>query len=322
MGSWYLVRRGSGLVARYPQLLAILFGVNLASALLLATLPALFLASGPAHRPAIRDAADGIDAWLVVEALMAPAGNAALAGEAAVEGPSGGIETAVLLGLLVAAALPLVAWLPGAFVMGGVLLTLHEAPAPFRWRRFLWGGWHWWGAFLLFGVFQAVAVVVVLGALASAAILAPGALTWVAVGVAVLVSVSGLALLELTRVVAVANNTRHLVWAFGQAARLVRRRFLPVAGLYGLTLGLVALLHAVYRLGLLPVVPLEWWLLVAAVQQSFVAARLATRLVRLGGAVALAHTAPVPRLRGPAAAEVSSRNLPDGSLGGEGEKRG
>jgi hypothetical protein len=297
-------------VTRYPQLLAILFAVSLASALLLATLPALVLASGPAHRPAIRDAADGLDAWLVVEALLAPVGDAALVGEAPVEDLSGGIETAILLGLIVIVALPLVAWLPGAFVMGGVLLTLHEAPAPFRWRRFLWGGWHWWGAFLLLGIFQAVAVAVVLGPLVTAAILVQGPLTWVVVGTAALVSVLGLALLELTRVVAVTSDTRHLVWAFRQAVRLVRCRLPAAAGLYSLTLGVVALLHAVYRLGLRPLVPLESWLLVLIVQQSFVAVRLVTRLVRLAGGVALAHASPVSRLRVPAAIEGSLDGLP------------
>jgi hypothetical protein len=109
--------------------------------------------------------------------------------------------------------------------------------------------------------------------------------------------------------VAVANHTRHLAWAFGQAVRLVRRRLPAVAALYGLTLGLVVLLHAVYRLGLLPLVSLERWLLVAVVQQSFVAARLATRLVRLGGGVAVARASPASRLRVPAAARDTAQDL-------------
>ena len=47
------------------------------------------------------------------------------------------------------------------------------------------------------------------------------------------------------------------------------------------------LLHALYRLGLMPLLPLEWWLLVLAVQQSFILLRLGSRLARLAGASAL-----------------------------------
>jgi len=104
----------------------------------------LGLATGMGYRPAIRQAADGVDAWLVIETLMSPLSDIAL-GDTAPESTSQ-LRRATLLGLLVTLALPLVAWLPAAFMSGGVLVTYAGAPSsfdklrttPFRWRRFLW----------------------------------------------------------------------------------------------------------------------------------------------------------------------------------------
>jgi hypothetical protein len=69
--------------------------------------------------------------------------------------------------------------------------------------------------------------------------------------------------------------------------RFVFRNFPGVAGLYGLALLMLGLLHALFRWGLMANMPLDWWLLVLFVQQTFVLARLGARLVRLAGGVAL-----------------------------------
>jgi hypothetical protein len=69
--------------------------------------------------------------------------------------------------------------------------------------------------------------------------------------------------------------------------RLIWQQPLAVTVLYILSLVLAALLHAVYRMGLTPYLPLEWWPLVLLVQQGFIAARLGIRLARLAGGVAL-----------------------------------
>jgi hypothetical protein len=298
--------------------------------LLLAALPALGLATGLGHRPAIRQAADGVDAWLVIETLMSPLADAALGAGGTEPRASRGMQQATLLGLATAAVLPLLAWLPAAFLSGGVLLTYAEAPArlewqtgksaplewqtgksaplewqtgksaplewqtgksaPRRWRRFLWGCWHWWGAFLLLGAAQGIAslalFVPLIGA-AVAAIAAAGWLAWAVVPLLVLVTALWLALTETTRIVAVAEGTRNVARAFVQAVRFVFRNFSSVAGLYGLALLLLGLLHALFRWGVLAHLPLAWWLLVLFLQQTFVLARLGARLVRLAGGVAL-----------------------------------
>jgi hypothetical protein len=291
MSGWQAFRAGLGRTFRYPQVWMILFAVNLLSALALATVPAMGLASGLGHRPAMQDAADGVDAWYVVETLPAPLSEGVLGGESMPSAPSPGAPLAILLGTLAILALPLVVGLPSAFVSGGLLLTYVEAPRPFRWRRFLWGGWHWWGAFVLLALIQGILVLLVVGPMVGAGVgivaAAGSAAAWAVVPLLGLVGAAGLALVELCRAFAVAEGTRNLFQALGQAARYLVRHPLAVGGLYLLSLLGVAVLHALFRLGLLPLLPLDWWPLVLLVQQTFVLLRLGTRLARLAGVVAL-----------------------------------
>jgi hypothetical protein len=291
-------RTGLSRLLRYRQVLLLLFGVNLLSALLLAVLPAAGLAAEFGHRPAMRLAADGVDAWLVIETLMAPLSSTVLAGEGWPE-LTRRLQQATLVGLTTALALPLLAWLSAAFLSGGVLLTYAEAPQPFdefetqpfRWRRFLWGCYHWFGAFLLLGALQALAssvLFVPLAGIAVGAIAAAGRwLTWVVVPLLAAVAALWLAVTECTRIVAVVGQTRNIFRAFGGAVRFVFRNFPAVAGLYGLALAVLGSLHALYRWGLMAYLPLDWWPLVLIVQQAFILTRLGARLVRLAGSVAL-----------------------------------
>jgi len=291
VNGWDALRIGISRATRYRWVLLILFAVNLASALSLAVLPALGLAAELGHRPAIHRAADGVDAWLVVETLMSPLSETALGEEAT--GPES------LVGLATVAALPLLAWLPAAFLSGGVLLTYAEAlpcsgesrTSPFHGRRFLWGCWHWFGAFLLLGAVQGVASILLfisaIGVAAGAVAAVGGWLTWIVAPLLMTVAALWLALFEYTRIVAVVGGTRNIARAFGRAVGFVFRHPLPVAGLYGLALLLLGLVHALYRWGLMPYLPLDWWPLVLVVQQAFVLARLWARLVRLAGGVAL-----------------------------------
>ena len=130
MDGWRAFRSGLARTVRYPQVLLALFAANLLSALLLATLPALILASGPGQTPAIHQAADGVDAWMVIDALMSPLANAAQEQAGVDLELASGLRGTVLLGLITAAALPFAAWLPSAFLNGGLLMTYAESPQP------------------------------------------------------------------------------------------------------------------------------------------------------------------------------------------------
>ena len=127
------------------------------------------------------------------------------------------------------------------------------------------------------------AIVAVMAAVAAVG----GWLAWVIIPLLALVAVLWLALVECTRIVAVVGQTRNIARAFAGAVSLVFRHPLPVAGLYGLTLLLLGLLHALYQWGLMPHLPLDWWPLVLLVQQAFILGRLWARLVRLAGGVVL-----------------------------------
>jgi len=308
---WNAFRVGLSRAARYRRVLLILFAVNLAIALLLAVLPALGLAAGLGRRPSIRQAADGadidpdartdarstsaasaasVDAWLVFEMLLAPMSGAAL-GEEAWSELTRWLRQMASLGLLTAALLPIGAWLSTALLSGGVLLTYAEAPGPFRCRRFLWGCWHWFGAFLLLGAAQGVASLVLFVPLVGVAIAAVAAfggwLAWVVVPLLALLALLWLALVDYTRIAAVVEGTRNVARAFGGAVRFICRRPLAIVGLYGPAILLLGLVQALYRWGLAPLLPLRWWPLVLVVRQAFILVRLWVRLTRLAGAVAL-----------------------------------
>jgi hypothetical protein len=294
MRGWQAFRSGLAQALRQRRVLAALFAVNLISALLLAALPAAALATGLGYRPAVRQAADGVDAWLVLEALTSSLVDIALGQSSGAGVPPVWQQFAVAL--IPAAALPLLAWIPAAFLSGGALLTYAEAPrAPFRWRRFLWGCWHWFGSFLLLGILQGiVAAVLFVPLLITSVALASaigGWVVWVAIPLVVLVAVLWLMVTDLARIVAVVDRTRQLLRALGRAVRFVLRNLMPVAVLYGLALLLTVLLHTLFRWGLLARVPLDWWPLVLLVQQVFILARLGAQLARLAGGVALYESA-------------------------------
>jgi hypothetical protein len=286
MNGWFAFRKGLSLSLRYKWVLLILFVVNLLSASLLALLPSLWLL-GPAHRPAIRQAADGLDAWLVFETMMSSVVNTALP-ENGGAGSSSGIWVLLLLAPVM--ILPLLAWLPASFLSGGAVLTFAEALQPFRWRRFWWGCWHWFAPFLLLGIIQAaVFVIVLIPTIIIAAIIIPVAQwsTWILIPVLILLILLWLLLVEYVRVAAVVSKTRNIFRAFGQAISFIFRNPLAVAGLYGLALLLLLLLHVIYHWALRPYLPLSWWLLVLLVQQTFIITRLWVRLARLAGATVL-----------------------------------
>jgi hypothetical protein len=312
MNLWQAFQTGLGRTGRYWQLWLILYVFNLLGALVLALLPALSLVSGPGHRPAIRQAADGLDAWMVIETLMSPSTMAALDQGATENVLTPGLQQALLVGAITLLALPWLAWLPSALMSGGLLLIYSEAPQPFRSRRFLWGCWHWFGSFLLLGLVQAFGLILAL--LPTLLLLMPAArvgrwLAWLIVAGLVLWIALWLVLLEYSRIEAVVGRTRNSARAFGRAVRFVFRHPLPVAGLYLLTLVLAGMLHALFRLGLLPSLPLNQWLLVFLVQQIFMLARLVLRLVRLAGGTALVAAAGAaevdPALVGGTAVEIS-----------------
>ena len=288
MTGWNAFRTGLAHASRYRWVLAVLFAVNLFSALSLAVLPAWSLAAGMGHRPAIQQAADGVDAWLVFETLMSSVTDLTLGETSEAVGGSGLTTLSVLLSTL---ALPFVAGLPATFLSGGVLLTFAEAPAPFRWRRFLWGCWHWWGAFLLLSVAQGIVstLFVPLTGVVTGVIAAVGSwLTWIVVPALALLVLLWLAVVEFIRVAVVVERTRNVFEAFGRMVRLASfRNLLAVVGLYVLALLLLGLFHTLYRWGLMPRLPLDRWPLVLVVQQAFVLARLWARLVRMAGGVAL-----------------------------------
>jgi len=290
MAGWAAFGSGLKRATRYGWLLVLLFAVNLLSALCLAALPAATLLPA-ACRPAVREAADGVDAWLVVETLLDPLHAQALELTDGGTAPPSGFGQAATTALLAALLVPLAAWLPSSLLGGGVLLTLVEAPQPFRLRRFLWGCWHWFGAFLLLGLAQgglALLLFAAPGALAVGLGTAVGAWTaWGTVPLLLLGAALWLAWCELTRVVAVAKATRNVARAALSAGRFLFRRLGAVALLYGAALALLLLVHALFRLLLLPLLPLDLWPLAMVVQQFFILARLWARLVRLGGSTAL-----------------------------------
>jgi hypothetical protein len=282
---WIAFRNGLTRSVRYPQVLLAAYIVNLLTGLLLVIIPALSLV-GPAHLTAIKDAANGIDAWLVEE-IMGASTTYSILQEVPAEPPPW-LQQGLLIALFTLLAIPALAWLPSSFMGGGILLTFVEAPESFSWRRFLWGGWHWFGAFLLINSILGIVTYLLITALLTGivqAISAAGAwVNWVTLPLSMLIIVPWLAVIEYTRLFAVSDNTRNIFKTFGKAFALIFRRPLALMGLYGLSLLLLAVIHLIFR-GLLLKLPLDWWPLIFVVTQAFILARLWARMVRWAGAL-------------------------------------
>ncbi len=287
---WKSFRQGLGLAWRCWSVTLLLWAGSLLAALCLAFLPALQLLE-PAHLSSIAQAADGLDAWMVLEAFINGSGAGATL-QGTQPQVSTGFQTGMLLGMVTLVFLSLFAWIVPAFLNGGVLLVLVEAlapeaaPGPFRLRRFFWGCWHWFAPFLLLDalftlVWLLALLPLVIGfGMAMARLGAWGSLLLPLPGLILLFWV---ALVELTHVCAVQEMRRNIFYALGQALHLIWRRPLAIFALYFLSLLLLLALHLVFRSLLLPRLPLAFWPLTLVVQQAFIVLRLGVKAARLGG---------------------------------------
>ncbi len=291
MSAWSAFREGLVRSARYWQALVAFYITSLASALPFVFFPAINLA-GSANRGSIRQAAQGIEAWMLIEALLARLYRASLGIEqAAAPEITSGLESILLFGLLAIAVAPLLAWIAGAFLSGGVLCTYLESPKPFQVRRFLGCCWRWFGPFLLLGLIQAILGFLLFIPVGIAVLLAISYriwLAWLLVPLLLVLAILWLVLFEIAQVYAVSPGERNIWRAALDALRFLLRRPLALAGLYAMAFLLLILVHALFRLGVLAHLPLTWWPVALPAQQIFILVRLWTRGARLaGGAVLL-----------------------------------
>jgi len=283
MGGFRAYREGLSQAAGHWALVVVMVAVGLLCALV-AVAPAGVALLQPAQRPAIRGVIDGVDGWMVIEALSTPPVEEGMATFAT------GMHQIALPVLLAVATVLLAAWFSRTFLSGGALHTYAEG-GEFRLRRFLRSCWRWFGTLLLLGLIQAVGTILLFAlllALAGAAVVAVGG--WVAglaVTLVVVMALFWLAVWELTRVAVVVGERRNVFRAFGRAVRFVFRRPLVVAVLYGLSLLSWIVVYALYRWALVPRLPRVWWLLTFLLQQAFVTFWLWIRLGRWAGSVAL-----------------------------------
>lgn len=280
-----IFRDGIESVLHRWQLLIPLYALNLFSALILILMPTITLLA-PAHYPAIGDAANGVDGWMILEIAMSPLVNR----ELGMTELSPEIQQAGIFGLLAIVIAPLIAGIVNAFLNGGILLTYHERAQPFQWKRFAWGCWHWFSSFLLFGLIQFILALVIFGTLISGTIwligLAGEWATWIVIPVLIVLMVVWLGVMELSGAQMIVGSRRNFVRAFLDSLRDIVRRPIHFLVFYGLvTLALIAV-HLIFNL-VMPYVPLSWIPLVLIVQQSFVVARLGLRLVRAAGCIIL-----------------------------------
>jgi hypothetical protein len=302
-------REGLVRVWRYRGLWAALFALNLVTGLALAALPGAGLLGLLGRRPAIWQAArEGFSLRLALDLLMAGLASAQAGLENSMPEAADALSLVILSTLAGALAAPLVAWLPATFLGGGLLSTYTAQPRPWCWRRFLRACWHTFGAFLLLGLVQLAGYALLVGPLALGGLaiaVAAGWPGWLVLALALLLGLAWQAVCELARAVAVVTGRRHAGRALGAALRLAWRHAPPLALFYGLAFGVLGLLHALYRWGLAPLLPLHAWLLVFALQQALVLLRLGLRLVRLAGGLALVerlappHTGAGPEAGGP-----------------------
>ena len=270
---------------RYWPVLLILYLANLGSALMLAVLPGVRLLS-QSRLGYFEQAAQGLDFNTIQEILIGSLPTLLQGGQSSLT-PQIVTFLSVIFELIFVA--PLLAWLPTAFLYGGVLLEFIEAPARFDFRRFVWGCWHWWGAFLLLGGLQEAGWWVGFGGLSIAVLLLAGWvgswLVWAFLPIIGALLVVWLAVIELSRVSMVRIDIRNPLRGIVEAVKALVHHPRQYALIYVVWLGIWLVVQLVFRVGLLPRLPLEFWPLVLVVQQAFVLLRLWARAGRLAGLV-------------------------------------
>lgn len=298
---WQSLHTGCQSATRHWPVLLISYATNLMLGVALAILPGISVLINAGHLTALRQTADGLDAWQVIDIIMSPLTDVTLGSIAGVASLTPLLRQATLIGLLTILAVPTIAWITQAFLYGGLLSTFTALPQPFQLKGFLQACWHWFGTFLVWGLAQAavtlVSVAVVAGLGVGLIALAGRWLTWLVVPSLVLIGLLWAAVFELTRAAAVTAGTRRIGPAFRNAVRLILGRPLTVALIYGLTFISLVIVRIAYA-QLKPYLPLAWWPLVLVIQQALIVCRLWIRLSRTAGIVAVTrrHNTPLDPL--------------------------
>ena len=272
---------------RYWQLLVLWYLFYLLSAVVLAILPAVGLLDF-SRSTAIRDLADGMDAWLLSDLLLGGLAGSPDAGQGGPPSLNTGTSLSLLGLLVILILLPLLAWLPAVFLSGGTLQTYAGAPGPFNFKQFLKECRAWFGLLIVLSLIELAGLALLVGA---ALLLLPLAfsfhqvLGYGLVFIFVLLLFLGLIFFDISAAALVTSERRAIFPAFQSAFRTILGRPLTIFILFILALGLLILFHVVFRLGLFPLLPFSIWPLVLIAQQVFITLRLWTRLFRWAGGV-------------------------------------
>jgi hypothetical protein len=168
-----------------------------------------------------------------------------------------------------------------------VLCEYGQLPGTLRWKGFLNGCWRWFGCYLVLGFFQAVLFGLGMLSLVPLALWVSARLGLAAGALALLFLIllwSGwFVFFEVTRVQAVAADTRNPFRAMQKGGIFLFRRFGYVVGFYFLALLVLLGLHGLFRLVLIPLVPFNALLPALLVQQAFILLRLLAYASRLAG---------------------------------------
>lgn len=276
---------------RYWQMLALWFLFYLLIGAGFTALPALGLLDF-SRSTAIYDLAKGMPAWLLADFLLG-----GIAGSQSTVPSLNPVTSLSLLSLLAfLILLPILAWLPVVFLSGGTLRAYACAPRPFNLRIFLKDCWTWFGPLILLSLIRLVGLVIVAG---TALLLLPlafslhGILGYGILSLLLLLLFWGTVFFDLSAASIVTSERRAIVPAFRLALQTIVRSKSTVPALFLLAFGLLLLFHALFRLGIFPLLPLSFWPLVLIAHQTFVALRLWTRLFRWAGGVEAVKAASV-----------------------------
>lgn len=278
-GALDLLTGGLRRALRYWPVLLIWYIASLLVALTGAIFPAMALWEA-ADSALITQIADGVDAWMLVDFVgMAASLQGADPASVALPDSLGYGIGALVWGFLL---LPMLGAPVTAFLYGGALLTYHEAPVQFDWRRFWWGCRHWFWGMMGLAVVQFVLFLGLFLPLAAGSwYLSSMVGMWLAVILLALLLALWTVIFELARAQMIVQNTRNLFVGLGRAFGLIFKRPGLVFGVYVPSLLLLAVAHGVFRLGILPVVPFSVLIVALAAQQAFIILRLYLRAARL-----------------------------------------
>jgi hypothetical protein len=275
MGIWQAWLNGYRLALRFWKVIAILYLVSLGLSLVLVSWSALQLIE-LSRRLAIKDVADGLDSWLLLEMIFTAVKISPGDEQFGLVTSSG--RTFLLNFTLLFVGILFFSSFTSAFLGGGLINTYKMQPTIFRLRQFWQSCWHWFLSFFLLSIWQlflfciaGLIFLVLFSLLDFLPEYFSSIFIW-SIGCAFLFFwfISG----ELTRVYCIIDNQRNFISPYLKSVKMIISNPALVFGFFAISIIFLFGINLIGRFLILANLPLEHFWITIPVQQLFIFLRI------------------------------------------------